>query len=175
LQAITAICSTVHHESMPRAYNPGSVRNRPGVTIRPAAADRQLIAAWAKRWGCGVSEAAVRLAVMGAEVGHQDSAIGRVSTVAQWLQDGQEYDDISKQCQSRWAATNDDAHRLIVEAWKALEGAEPWPNQEKQSIWIKAKESKIAEHGSLAVASQRLLEELRASARKRADGRLRVF
>lgn len=160
---------------MPRAYNPGSVRNRPGVTIRPAAADRQLIAAWAKRWGCGVSEAAVRLAVMGAEVGHQDSAIGRVSTVAQWLQDGQEYNDISKQCQSRWASTNDDAHRLIVEAWKALEGAEPWPNQEKQSIWIKAKESTIAEHGSLAVASQRLLEELRASARKRSEGGFRIF
>lgn len=143
---------------MPRPYNPDSTRNRPGVTIRPTAADRLLIAAWAKRWRCGLGEAAARLAVMGAEVGGSETAAGRAATVADWLSDGMDYIEALKLAQQRWDLTQDEVHRMVCLAMTGL----PKPSGPIEYRQIRARQEML--HGlrcaivyrfsSLAMAAQ---------------------
>lgn len=135
---------------MPREYNPNSVRNRPGLTIRPALGDRQLIAAFAKRWRCGVSEAAVRLAMIGAEAARQDSTAGRVEQLVTWLTDGRAYHDVLADCREQWGCSDDDAHRLLEAAMPvATEESSDLEILKLQRLWHASRQQVVNRFGSL--------------------------
>lgn len=106
---------------MPRQYSQDSLRNQAGFTVRARPADRRVISAHAKRWGCSLSEATLRLAMAGADHQGGDQEQERIQSVAQWLQDGQDYFDVLAAAIGKWGLSQDDGHRLMVDAMSSGE------------------------------------------------------
>jgi hypothetical protein len=128
---------------MPRKFNPDSLRNQPGFTVRATPADRRVIAAHAKRWGCGLSEATMRLAMAGAQHQGTDPQQERLEVVEQWLRDGFGLPKVIQQAKATWGATPDDAFRLIDSAIAVVDALDP-----RQSDWAKLRD-RVDRHGSL--------------------------
>ena len=107
---------------MPRKYSQDSLRNQAGFTVRARPADRKVIAAHAKRWGCGLGEATLRLAMAGAHHQGSDPHQERIQAMEQWLSDCQDYFDALAAAITKWKLSQDDAHRLMVDAMALLPG-----------------------------------------------------
>ena len=128
---------------MPRKYSSDSLRNQPGFTVRATPADRRVIAAHAKRWGCGLSEATLRLAMAGAAHQGADPQQMRLETVEQWLRDGLHLRQVMRLAEDNWGATQDDAFRLIDPAMAVVDAAD-----RRQAEWAWYRD-RVDQHGSL--------------------------
>ena len=128
---------------MPRKWSPDSLRNQRGFTVRATPADRRVIAAHAKRWGCGLSEATLRLAMAGAHQQGGNAHQQRLETVERWLRDGFSLPKVVEQSKAAWGATPDDAFRLIDSAMAVVDALDP-----RQSDWAKLRD-RVDRHGSL--------------------------